>query len=184
MRIRRSASKLFSVSGFAETTINDVASEAGVAPQTVYAVYRSKRGVVASVLEDLEEEADEPARVAEIIATEDPHRQLRLFVAMNRALFEGRAPIVRAALAGRDDPDVAAFVDQGDQNRRRGTEAITGVWARGGALRHGVDHDEATQRLWLLTSPQQYLLATDKLGWDPDRYEQWLGDLLDHELLS
>jgi len=43
---------------------------------------------------------------------------------------------------------------------------------------------DAAERLWLLTSVEQYLLATDALSSSPDEYERWLGDLLNRELLE
>jgi len=63
--IRKSARNLFTANGFSETTINEIAQNAGVAPQTIYAVFGSKSGVVAAIFEDLKETAGQAARVAE-----------------------------------------------------------------------------------------------------------------------
>jgi hypothetical protein len=38
--------------------------------------------------------------------------------------------------------------------------------------------------MWLLSSVEQYLLATEVLGWSGNTYEQWLHELLDHLLLA
>lgn len=184
LRIRKRARRLFTTQGFVETTVAQIAVAAGVAPQTVYAVFGSKAAIVGEMLEDLEEEADINARVMEIIGESDPHQQLGLFIAMNRAVFESGAPVVRAALAARGDPEVAAMVERGDANRRFGTKQLTTMWGQRGSLREGLDPTEAGERLWLLTSAEQYLLATDALGWSPEDYERWLGDLLDRELLE
>ena len=184
LRIRKSARKLFAARGFSETTINQIAADAGVAPQTIYAVFGSKGGIVGEMLEDLEESADIDAWVAKMAAEGDPRRQLRLFVSMNRTLFEKGTPILRAAMAARSEPDVAALAERGDANRRSGTTRLTQMWSHTGALRNGLEPTDAAERLWLLTSVEQYLLATDGLGWSPDRYEQWLGELLDQELLE
>lgn len=184
LRIRKSARKLFASHGFSATTVTQIAEEAGVAPQTVYAVFGSKGGIVGEMLEDLEEFADQDAWVARMIAEGDPHRQLRIFVSWIRTLFEKGAPILRAAMAARSEPDVAAMAERGDENRRFGSTQLTEMWSRKGALRKGLGPTDAAERLWLLTSVEQYLLATDGLGWSPDQYEQWLGDLLDLELLE
>jgi AcrR family transcriptional regulator len=184
LRIRKSARRLFAASGFTETTIAQIAEEAGVAPQTVYAVFGSKGGIVGEMLEDLEESVDLDAWVARIIAEREPHRQLRIFVSWNRTLCEEGAPILQAAVAARHEPDVAAMAERGDENRRSGTTQLTQTWSSKGALRQGLGPNDAAEILWLLTSVEQYLLATDGLGWSPDQYEQWLGDLLDLELLE
>jgi len=184
LRIRKSARRLFTTRGFTETTIAQIAEGAGVAPQTVYAVFGGKAGIVAEMLKDLEESAEVEARVDEMIAEPNPRRQLRIFVSMNRALFENGAPVLRAALGARSDPEVAAMVERGDANRRFGTSQLTKLWSQTKVLREGLDPTNAGERLWLLTSAEQYLLATDELGWSADEYEQWLGDLLDRELLE
>ncbi len=184
LRIRESARKLFVAKGLTETTINEIAEDAGVAPQTVYSVFGSKGGMVAAILEDLQEAAGESTRIAEIVSEEDSHRHVRLFVSWIRTFFEQGAPVIRMVLTAQNDPDVAAVADRGDQGRRDGTRRLTGMWASRGDLRDGIEHEDAAQRLWLLTSAEQYMLATDKLGWNPDQYEQWLGDLLERELLK
>lgn len=184
LRIRESARRLFAERGFADTTISQIAEDAGVAPQTVYAVFGSKGGIVGEMLEDLEQRAGIDSWVARILAESDPHQQLRIFVSWIRTLFETGAPILRAALAARDEPDVAEFSERGDQNRRRGAGQLTELWANQGALRRTLTPDEAAERLWLLTSAEQFFQAVDKLGWSPDRYEEWLGDLLAKDLLA
>lgn len=183
LRIRESARRLFATQGFVETTIAQIAQEAGVAPQTVYSVFGSKGGIVSEMLEDLEESADRESWVARMMAEKDPHRQLRIFISWIRTLFEQGAPVLRAAIAARSDPDVTALVNRGDANRRFGCLQLTQMWSDEGELRKELKPEGAAERLWLLTSVEQYLLATDTLDWSPDTYEQWLGELLDQELL-
>lgn len=139
---------------------------------------------MAAMLEDLEQSADEEAWVARIVAEENPRQQLRLFVSFNRTLFETGAPILRALMAARREADVAAVAERGDHRRRGGTSQVVRLLASKGALRRGLKPRDAADRLWLLTSAEQYLLATDTLGWSPARYERWLGDLMEAELLD
>ncbi len=89
-----------------------------------------------------------------------------------------------AKMAARSNPDVAAVAERGDRARREGTSQLAGVLASKGALREGLDPRDVAERLWLLTSAEQYLLAVDGLGWSSARYEQWLGDLVEAELLT
>ncbi len=183
-RIRESARKLFASQGFAETTIAQIAEDAGVSPQTVYAVFGTKGGIVGAMLELLEESVGVESWVVRMVSEEDSRKQLRLFVAMNRSMFENGAPILRAAIAARSDPEVVAMAERGDERRREGTTQLCQMWAAKGALRGGLDEADAAQRLWLLTSVEQFLIATEGLGWLPDRYERWLGDLLERELFE
>jgi hypothetical protein len=82
------------------------------------------------------------------------------------------------------DPDVSAMIGQGDANRLGGTTALSELWARSGALREGLEPKDAAERLWLLTSSEQYLLAIDVLGWTADTYQRWLTSMLERELLA
>ena len=183
-RIRESASQLFASQGFTETTISQIAEDAGVSPQTVYAVFGTKGSIVGAMLEVLEESVGIEGWVARMVSEDDSKKQLRLFLAMNRSMFEAGAPILRAAIAARSDPAVAAMGERGDKRRREGTTQLCQMWAGKGALRGGLEQADAAERLWLLTSVEQFLIATEELGWPPDRYEQWLGDLLERELFD
>ena len=124
LRIRKSARRLFAARGFPETTINQIADDAGVSPQTVYAVFGSKGGIVREMLEDLEESVDQDSWVARMQAEEDPRRQLRIFLSMTRAMFESGAPILRAVIVARSDPEVSSIAERGNSNRRKGTTQI------------------------------------------------------------
>lgn len=183
-RIRQSARQLFASQGFAQTTVAEIADGAGVATQTVYSAYKSKGGVVRAMLEDLEETANQTGWEARIRAEPDPHRQLELFITWICTLFGTGAPILRSLRAAMSDPDVSAMAAQGDANRLGGTTALSEHWAQTGALRQGLDPKDAAERLWLLTSSEQYLLAIDVLGWTPVDYQRWLTSMLDREMLA
>lgn len=181
-RIRDAARRLFEESGFAATTVAAIAREAGVSAATVYATFASKAGIVGSMLEDLEEAAGMGWRIPEMVAEEDPHRCLTLFVAGNRAVFEHGHVILRAACDAMGIPEVKALALAGDANRRRAIDTLVTRWHAAGALRPELTPDRAAETAWLLTSVEQYLLATDVLGWSGDTYERWLRELLERVL--
>jgi hypothetical protein len=119
-----------------------------------------------------------------MLAEEDPHRSLSLYVAANRAVFETGHVVLRAAYDAMGTPEVRALALAGDDNRRKAASIMIDRWQRAGALREGLGLEEATETMWLLTSVEQYLLATDVLGWSGEAYERWLRHLLDHVLLE
>jgi AcrR family transcriptional regulator len=184
LRLRQTARRLFESKGFATTTIAEIAGAAEVSPQTVYAVFESKAGLVLAMLEEMEEGGQEAAWAARIEAESDPRRQLSLFAAFNRSMFEQGATILRALAAARGAPEVDAATRQGDMRRREGTRRLAKNFAERGLLRPGLGIDDAADRLWLLSSPEQYLNATDGAGWTPKRYERWLAELLEREVLA
>lgn len=183
-RISDAARELFEQSGFAATTITEIARRAGVSPATVYANYDSKAGIVTSTLEGMETAAGMDWRIPEMLAEDDPHRCLALFVASNRAVFELSHVILRAAMDAAAEPEVQAFMAAGNANRRRGIDTLVARWHRARALAPGLGPKRAAETMWLLSSVEQYLLATDVLAWSGETYERWLTGALDRLLLA
>lgn len=184
LRIREAAADLFASRGFSETTVAAIAEQAGVAAPTVYATFGSKAGIVLEMLRHLEETADMGQKVAEMMSETDPYRQLELFTTWIRTLWEGGSPILRAALAAKGDPDVAAMSGKGDAGRRAGAQELCEIFSAKGMLRPSLDPTAAADQLWLLTNPDLYFYGIDRLDWTPDQYEEWLGGLLERELLQ
>jgi AcrR family transcriptional regulator len=183
-RIRRAARTLFSRNGVAGTTIAEIAAAAGVSAPTVYAAYESKAGIVLAMLEDMEEGAGIGPRLEAMFEEADSRRQLRLFVAAHTGLFREGSDVLKAALQAAEDPDVAGLVEKGDAQRRRVLDRLARGWQQAGVLRNGLTAADATERMWLLTTVESYLTAVDRLGWTPERYEEWLGDLLESQVLG
>lgn len=183
-RIRDAARELFEEVGFVASTVNAIAARAGVSPATVYAAYESKAGIVAAMVESLEQAAGMEWRIPEMLAEDDPHRCLRLFVAGNRAVFETGRVILRAAYDAMGVPEVKDLARAGDANRRRAVDTLVARWDEAGAIRPGLGATQAADSMWLLSSVEQYLLAVEVLGWSGDAYETWLGDLLSTAVLA
>lgn len=182
-RIRDAARRLFEQRGFAATTIAEIASLAGVAPATIYANFESKAGIVASMVEELEEAAGMEWRIPQMLAEDDPRSCLGLFVAGNRAVFEQGHVILRAAYEAVGIPEVRALLLAGDANRRAGIDTLVTRWHERRAISSDLGPSEAAETMWLLSSVEQYLLATDVLGWSGDTYERWLRDVLERLVL-
>lgn len=183
-RIGDAAQTLFEEVGFGAATVTEIARRAEVSPATVYAVFESKAGIIGALIGRLESAAGMDWRIPEMMGEEDPHRSLRMFVAGNRAVFETGHAVLRAAFDAIGTPEVKRLVDAGDANRRRAVHTLVGRWHRQGALRPGVGTKRATDTVWLLSSPGQYLLATDVLGWSGNVYERRLYELLSEAVLT
>lgn len=180
--ITAAAGRLFERDGFAATTIAAVAEEAGVSRQTVYAVFGNKPALVRAILEQMEESADAAAWRARIAQEQEPARILAAFAQWTRAFFEASSPsfsIAREAMS--ELTDLAA---KGDEHRRRALAALVQRLAGMGALRPGLSEPLATDRAWLLTGIQTYLDATERCGWTPAAYADWLADTLAQQILA
>ncbi len=168
--IVEAAQQLFVANGYAATTIQAVADAAGVAVQTVYAVFGNKRRLLDGVIEAAIMGDDDPTP-----ASERPD-----FEAL---AVEPDAPIVRVAEeAAKSDPDYAPVYDAMKARRRDEMANSAKVLAGPGKLRMKLPDAAAT--LYALYSPQLADMFIRDHGWSPDRYEKWLADALYRLLLS
>ena len=165
--------------GYAATTIEAIAERAGVAFQTVYAVFGTKRELLRQLIESTITGGDEPLPMTErpeaksVAAEPNTLRRVKLDAALSRSIVERVAPIVRVAEeAAASDPELAAMMTVVKAARREEMIAATGILAGPDGLR--VDREEAAATLYVLYSPQVASMLMDDYRWSPERYENWL----------
>jgi AcrR family transcriptional regulator len=178
------ARRLFARDGFAKTTVEAIAREAGVSAQTVYASVGSKRGIVLALLDRMEAEGGNEELRQELGASDDPREQLRAIVRFNRQLFERGRDVLDVVMAARADPDVEAFGRAGEARRREGQARWVRAWAEAGVLRPNLNQREAADVLWALTGPELYWLFAVNSGWPGSRFERWLFGTLESQLFG
>lgn len=183
--IAAAARKLFATQGYAPTTIEAIAREAGVAVQTIYSTFGSKRAILLSLLDAMETEGGVTQLQIDLTAAAShPVLQLRHWVAFSRRFFErGMDLLTMARAAASTEPDVAAHVREGEKRRREGARALIRSWAIAGVLREGLQEGKAIDILWALLSPEMYHLLVGESGWSSEDYESWLVAELAGQLL-
>lgn len=178
------AHELFVATGYAATTIQAIAERGGVAVQTVYAVFGSKRELLRQLIErTIVGDDDDPLPITErtaaqsIAAEPDPRRRAELDAAISRSIIERIAPIVRvAAEASASDPELAEMMEAVKAARRQEMTAAARILA--GPDRLPTDPEHAAATLYVLYSPQVADMLIGDYGWSPDRYEKWLARMI------
>lgn len=189
-RVLAAARELFVADGYRGTTVAAVASAAGVSPDTIYASLGGKRGLLERVVAHAREDPDDPAqrvqrrRREEIHDLADHHERLRRLIGLSCETLARISP-VHAVIKGAADGDPFAAGLLADMLDRR-LEIQSGNVATylSGGLRDGLGLADAAERYSALLSPDLYNLLTVDRGWSPDRYEAWVADLLDRDLLA
>jgi AcrR family transcriptional regulator len=179
-RIVTAARELFADRGVEGATVAAIARQAGVAEPTVYAVFGSKREIMAALLARTEHEAGAGTWAGQIDAEPDPAHKVGLFARWSRELFTSSHDVVAAAHRG---PATAELAGEGDRRRRQAIEALVAAVAAAGALRPGLSASQAADRAWILTGPEVYLLAA-ACGWTAETYQDWLAALLCEQILT
>jgi AcrR family transcriptional regulator len=190
-RMREAAQELFVDVGYAETTMSQIAREAGVAVQTLYYTFRSKGQLLREVVETTaagEEDAPPvPQRpwMREILSSDSAQRALALAVEHGTDIYARVAPLwpaVHAAAAA--DPEVGRYWDSVNDGRRAGQRQIVARLAELGALRAGLDVDRATDLVVVLNGHDPYRGLVLDAGWPVVEYKAWAFRTLVRQLLA
>jgi AcrR family transcriptional regulator len=190
LRILDAAQKLFAERGYAASTVEVTAKEAGVAVDTVYAAFGSKRGVLKALLEVRVGGDDAPIdlldRPGPQAVRHEPNqrRQIAAFAVDISAIIERARPvddIIRGAAAV--DDDIAVFRTKAQEHRFGNMRQFAAWLAANGPLRDGLTEEEAAGIVWTMTSPEVHRLLRVNRGWTPERYSAWLRDSLTRILL-
>jgi TetR/AcrR family transcriptional regulator, regulator of autoinduction and epiphytic fitness len=189
--ILAAAAELFVESGYAATALTAIAAHAGVAIQTVYAVFGSKPNLLSELVDVTIAGDDEPVAlpdrpfVAEIGALTDPRAKLARY-ARHLAETNARQADVIIALAGAAtaDPDAAAIWRKNVDDRRRGMTMFAADLAATGCLRPEYDVDTAADVLWLAMDIRNYDWLVRQRGWTTEQYQQWYVDTVAAAILT
>jgi AcrR family transcriptional regulator len=169
------ARRLFAEHGYARTSIRLIATEAGVAPQTIYAHFGSKAGVLLGLVDLMDEQAGLPELMAESAQRTDPVELLGLIARASRQVRERCGDIVSMLGSGAAvDPQIAATRAEGARRNRLGIEMII---ERIRAAGHDVA-PRATDIAVALTSADLHDSLVVESGWTHEEYETWLARTL------
>jgi AcrR family transcriptional regulator len=184
-RIAQAARQLFFDKGYAATTIESIAVAAGVAPQTVYAVFRSKEGIVMDLVGRASFGSTYDALVEQALKEKDPAIGLQLAARIACQIHDAqRAEFSLLRSAGIMTPAVAALEEEFASSRFEAQAGLIDLVVRSGQLRSHLKKSDARDILWALTGRELYwMLVVDK-GWSSVRYQEWLADLLCAALLE
>lgn len=176
------AEVLFLRQGYVSTTVESLASAAGVSAATIYTTYGGKAGLVRELCTralagvgpvPAEERSDNlratasareiVARWAELVTEVSPRISLLLLL------------LSAAAAVDSDAADLWAELDGARLSRMAENAAVL---ADRGLLRHGIGVEEARDVLWLCTSPELYELLVLRRGWTLEALRTFVADTM------
>jgi AcrR family transcriptional regulator len=189
-RILEAARALFLERGFAGTTIAAVAEQAGVAPETVYAVYRTKAGLLGGVVraavlrDDGPEEVLEHRWVKDLLGLPDLPAKLAALARHTAQTVELTSPlhtVIAAAGSGKSELD--ELRRQIREMRFDGQAQVIAAIADERSLRPGLAVQDAADTFSALASPELHHVLTADRGWSEERYARWLEETTKAALL-
>jgi TetR/AcrR family transcriptional regulator of autoinduction and epiphytic fitness len=173
----------FVAHGYAATSMQTIADQAGVAVQTVYAAFGNKRELMRQLIEATITGDDDPTPITQkaesraVAAEPDVRLRAQLDAALSRTIVQRVAPIVRVAEeAAASDPELATTMETVKAARRR--EMLDSARLLAGPEGLRLDPEEAAATLYVLYSPQVADMLMRDHGWSPQRYEAWLARMI------
>jgi len=179
------ARDVFTKSGYEAATIEAVASAARVSAPTVYALFRSKAGLLSAVVADAGSDADIRTLAGRAVAESDPRRRIAAAARVVREIMEReRAVLGVLRQAGTARTELQSARAQAHAQQREALARVLRPLHDRGAMREGMRLDEAVATFAMLASPESFWLLVDEQGWSPARWGRWLADTAARLLLD
>lgn len=183
LRIIEAAQRLFVTRGFSTVTMDQIAREAGVAYQTVYAVFGTKLNVARGIIWSSFEVEGIDELIAEAMASADPETWLRSMARAARLISERLGSLLRF-MHESGDPELLAEYEKVEQRRFEQEESLIARLEQTGRLHSGISAAEALAVVWAMSGSQLHHQLVVGRHWTGSRYEEWLGDALIALLLA
>jgi AcrR family transcriptional regulator len=174
----RAATERFTTQGWTKTGMREIATAAGVAVETLYSHFSSKRMLFDAVVDEAVMGDSEPLPVAqrpEFLAMGRGRRRQRFDAAASLVTaIQGRtAPFAKLIREASTTEGEIAEVLRGSRERQR-QDVAAGL----ALMLDRSPTDDERDGVWALLSAEVYTLLVDESGWSSERYEKWLSETL------
>lgn len=177
--------RLFIERGYVQTSMGDIAKEAGVSIPTIYASVGPKPALVRALAAAIDLGSGAPEARSRALDERDAAELIRVAAHLTRLLQENFGDIVEALeQAAAAEPEIAETVAAGRQMHVAGSRLIADRLHSLGALRAGVSLEEAAQVVAFMADRVTYAKLVREHGWTFDRAETWISESLIRLLLG
>jgi AcrR family transcriptional regulator len=164
--------------------MRDIAEEAAVAVQTIYASIGSKRSLLSAFIDQMEEDAEVQNAVRETEAAGSPGELLAIRARASRRIFGAGFDMIEfLARSAGTAPEIREALEEGDRRHYESVRLLVTGRLSDGVLREGLTLDEATDIIATLSGSDVYRWLVGRYGWSPEAYERWLARSLREAVL-
>lgn len=184
-RVLRAARALFVRHGIDRTTVAQVAAKARVSVPTVYALYKSKEGILRELMSAALFGQGFQAAHAKLKGISDPIKLIALTAHVARAIYNAESSelgLMRGASAF--SPPLRKLEREFEKIRFDMQEERVRLLFAQSRQKKGLGLDEARRILWMYTSRDVYRMLVHESGWTPDQYQSWLSETLVSSLVG
>lgn len=178
-RILDAAREQFTAQGIDKVTIEALAAQAGVAGATVYALFRSKVGILEALVRASFFGPNYAAVAERLQHSTDPPELLRITAAISRVIFDtekAEIGLIRGATAFA--PELRRIEVELEQIRYDLQEPRARLLVRRYEKARTLGFAKVRDVMWMLTGRDLYRMFVLERGWSSEGYEQWLAATL------
>lgn len=183
-RLVDAAEMLFREHGYLATTIDAVADAADVAVQTVYYVFRTKRNLLAAVLDARIAGDAEPVPILQrewvdaLAEAPDRATAVELLVSGAVGIIARAAPLYEVVRRAAADPEIADLLAENRRARRADQRRLVEILQQSGHLRPGADLDTTADVFYAVMNEEVFQLLTVDCAWEVERFREWATSLM------
>lgn len=188
--IIEAAHQLFTTRGFHGATVEAIAKQAGVAPQTIYFIFNNKARLISAVIDAAvmgpeEKTPQEQTWWKEMLDEPDPTAALQIFIRGAGPAFARASTISEVlAAAARTDDEVREIFDHHETMRREGFGQVLDALATKGSLRPDIPRERLLDIFLVVYGDATYHQFTTQMGWAHEDVMDWLCEHLPPLLLK
>jgi AcrR family transcriptional regulator len=179
------ARALFSRHGLDKVTIAQIAARASVSPSTVYAVFKSKEGILRELMRAslFGPRFQEARSLLDGIA--DPVERVSRTAEVARAIYESESAEL-AGLRGLSafSPALRQLEEELEAMRYDMQRDRLEALAASGRMKPGLTMEDARRIMWMYTGREVYRMLVEVGGWSPGKYQEWLASALVEALVA
>jgi AcrR family transcriptional regulator len=185
------ARDLFVASGYAATTVAEIAEHAGVSLDTVYATVGRKPALLRELVEtaisgtDQAVPAEQRDYVTRIHAAASARDKIALYAAAITEIQQRMAPVFIALRdAASTDGDCAALWAEIAQRRAGNMLAFAADLRATAELRDDLSDQQVADIIWSMNAAEYWVLLVRERSWTPEQFQAWLTDAWTRLLLD
>jgi AcrR family transcriptional regulator len=178
-RILRVAKRLFAKHGVDGVTIDQIGEKADVASSTVYALFKSKAGILRALMSDALFGPRFQAAQLLLAGVTDPEQLVVRTAHVARAIYESESAELGLLRGTSGFSPVLRKLEEEFEHIRfeMQRERIDLLFAQH-KVKPGLTSESAHRIMWMYTSRDVYRMLVHEGGWTPDAYQQWLAETL------
>lgn len=177
--VLEAARRLFARRSVDEVSIAEIAARAGVSTSMVYAVFRSKEGILRELMKAALFGPRFQEAQALLDGISDPVERVARTASVARAIYESEsAELGSLRRLSAYSPALRQLEEEFEAMRYEMQRERLEALAASARMKPGLATDDARRLMWMYTGRELYRMLVEAGGWSADKYEAWLASVL------